>query len=92
MHDDSVAAARRLVEDLFPAARWAMLTGSVLTAARTPGSDLDILVFLDAGDGLPFRDWLDARHDPRTLLAMAAELIASTGGPLVEGFRVAGER
>ncbi|WP_203671584.1 nucleotidyltransferase domain-containing protein [Catellatospora methionotrophica] len=234
MHDDPVAAARRLVEDRFPAARWAMLTGSVLTAARTPGSDLDILVFHDEGDGLPFREWrrwegfnvdlfaydqagldrylandlrdgrpalhrmlsggqlltgddeqaarlrshcadvlaagprpltvdqlnmtrygladlsddlvhatdpvevaataavlwqavadaacataspphwrgtgkwrarellawnpayagrwLDARHDPRTLLAMAAELITSTGGPLVEGFRVAGER
>ncbi|MEU8076870.1 nucleotidyltransferase domain-containing protein [Catellatospora citrea] len=57
MHDDPVAAARRLVEDRFPAARWAMLTGSVLTSARTPGSDLDILVFCDAGDGLPFREW-----------------------------------
>lgn len=58
VHDDPVAAARRLVEDRFPNARWAMLTGSVLTAARTPGSDLDILVFCDEGDGLPFREWL----------------------------------
>ncbi|WP_144126344.1 nucleotidyltransferase domain-containing protein [Catellatospora sichuanensis] len=57
MHDDPVAAARRLVEDRFPDARWAMLTGSVLTSARTPGSDLDILVFFDEGGGLPFREW-----------------------------------
>ncbi|MFD0596653.1 nucleotidyltransferase domain-containing protein [Catellatospora coxensis] len=52
-----MAAARRLVEDRYPHARWAMLTGSVLTAARTPGSDLDILVFFDEGDALPFREW-----------------------------------
>lgn len=52
-----MAAARRLVEDRYPHARWAMLTGSVLTAARTLGSDLDILVFFDEGDTLPFREW-----------------------------------
>jgi hypothetical protein len=57
MHDNPVAAARDLVVELFPQARWALLAGSVLTAHRTPGSDLDIVVVLPDGDPLaPHRD------------------------------------
>jgi hypothetical protein len=57
MHDDPIAEARELVEELFPNARWAMLTGSVLTPRRTPGSDLDIVVVLPDDDpAAPHRD------------------------------------
>ncbi|MEV6969632.1 nucleotidyltransferase domain-containing protein [Hamadaea sp. NPDC051192] len=57
MHDEPVAVARDLVLELFPLARWAVLAGSVLTAHRTPGSDLDIVVVLPDGDSqAPHRD------------------------------------
>ncbi|WP_042425871.1 nucleotidyltransferase domain-containing protein [Streptacidiphilus anmyonensis] len=53
------AAAAELVTDRFPAARAALLTGSVLTPRRTPTSDLDILVLV--GEEAPrFRESL--RH------------------------------
>lgn len=45
---DPVAAAQALVADRFPAARAAFVTGSVLTARRTPTSDLDVLVLVGA--------------------------------------------
>ncbi|GIF91302.1 hypothetical protein Cch02nite_47460 [Catellatospora chokoriensis] len=158
MHDDPVAAARRLVEDRFPAARWAMLTGpdehttrlqahcaDVLAAGPRPltADQLNMLRGLaDLSDDLVHAAepveaaataamlwqavadaacatarpphwrgtgkwrarelldldaayaarWLAARHDPQALLAMAAEQIAATGGPLVDRFRVGGER
>jgi hypothetical protein len=57
MHDDPLAEARELVAQLFPHARWAVLTGSVLTAHRTPGSDLDLVVVLPDDDpAAPHRD------------------------------------
>jgi hypothetical protein len=64
MDRDPVADARALVEERFPHARWAVVTGSVITAYRTPGSDLDIVVLLPDGDpqaphrdSCYFRDW-----------------------------------
>src|SRR5688572_9677802 len=61
---DPLTAARTLIAHRFPHARWAILTGSVLTAARTPGSDLDIVVLLPDDDplapgreSLRFADW-----------------------------------
>ncbi|WP_033337798.1 nucleotidyltransferase family protein [Catenuloplanes japonicus] len=58
---DAVGDARALVQKRFPEAVWAVLTGSVLGAARTAGSDLDILVMREAGTGfresLYFRGW-----------------------------------
>ncbi|MFE6767723.1 nucleotidyltransferase domain-containing protein [Streptomyces fimicarius] len=60
--DDPVLTARDLVRDRFPAARAAFLAGSVLTARRTPTSDLDIVVLVDdpltAGrENLMYRGW-----------------------------------
>ncbi|MBB5868317.1 hypothetical protein F4553_001696 [Allocatelliglobosispora scoriae] len=51
MSRDPVVDARDLVAEVFPQARWALLTGSVITAARTAGSDLDVVVVLPDGDG-----------------------------------------
>ncbi len=45
-----VSDARDVVVELFPQAVWAILTGSVITPARTAGSDLDIVVLLPDGD------------------------------------------
>ena len=76
MDQDPVADARALVEELFPQALWAVLTGSVLTVHRTPGSDLDIVVLLPTGDSqAPHRDSRHFRgwpvelfvHDEQTL-------------------------
>ncbi|WP_034263321.1 nucleotidyltransferase domain-containing protein [Actinospica robiniae] len=50
MNQDPAADARALVNERFPHARWAVLAGSVITAQRTPGSDLDIVVLLPDGD------------------------------------------
>ncbi|GAA0497875.1 nucleotidyltransferase [Paractinoplanes deccanensis] len=54
-------AARELVAERFPDASWALLTGSVVNAYRTAGSDLDIVVVREAGDAyresLRFRGW-----------------------------------
>jgi hypothetical protein len=64
MERDPETAARDLVTELFPQVVWAVLTGSVLTSHRTPGSDLDIVVLLPDGDSQAphrdsryFRDW-----------------------------------
>ncbi|WP_233414291.1 phosphotransferase family protein [Nucisporomicrobium flavum] len=60
MHRDPLTDARDLVAELFPRNRWAVLAGSVTTAQRTTGSDLDIVVLLPEGDGqVPHRD---SRH------------------------------
>jgi len=57
MTRNPVTAARALVGELFPHALWAVLTGSVITTARTAGSDLDIVVLLPEGDPkAPYRD------------------------------------
>jgi hypothetical protein len=76
MDQDPVADARALVEERFPQARWAVLAGSVITAHRTAGSDLDIVVLLPTDDPqAPYRDSRHFRgwpvelfvHDERTL-------------------------
>jgi hypothetical protein len=56
---DPLTDARDLVAERFPDATWALLTGSVLGPARTPGSDLDIVVLAEAGyrESLRFRGW-----------------------------------
>ncbi|WP_167574147.1 nucleotidyltransferase domain-containing protein, partial [Kitasatospora cheerisanensis] len=56
---DPVAAAGDLVAARFPELRAAFVAGSVLTARRTPTSDLDIVVLL-AGPPAPYRENL--RH------------------------------
>ncbi|MBR7839090.1 nucleotidyltransferase domain-containing protein [Actinospica durhamensis] len=60
MDQDPVIDARALVEELFPQARWAVLAGSVITAHRTAGSDLEIVVLLPTGD--PQAPHRDSRH------------------------------
>ncbi|MGY0235239.1 nucleotidyltransferase domain-containing protein [Longispora urticae] len=57
-HDrpEPVPAATALVHERFPAARWAIVTGSVLTPARTPYSDLDVYVVLPDGPPAPYRE------------------------------------
>jgi hypothetical protein len=55
--DDPVRTARELLQDRFPEARAAFLAGSVLTARRTPASDLDIVVVMD-GPPAPCRESL----------------------------------
>ncbi len=57
-------AARTLAGELFPHARWVVLAGSVLTAARTAGSDLDIVVCLPDDPELPYRRSLRWRGWP----------------------------
>jgi|RhiMetdeSRZDD1v2_1073273.scaffolds.fasta_scaffold02119_22 hypothetical protein len=64
MTRDPVPDAADLVEQMFPQACWALVTGSVVGARRTPGSDLDIVVLLPDGDpqaphrnSLRFRGW-----------------------------------
>ena len=64
MDRDPIPDARALVRKHFPQALWAVLAGSVLTAHRTAGSDLDLVVVLPPGDplaprreSLVFRDW-----------------------------------
>ncbi|GLZ75285.1 nucleotidyltransferase [Actinorhabdospora filicis] len=63
MAQDPFTDARDAVTAHFPQARWALLTGSVTTDARTPGSDLDIVVRLPDGDpaagrsSLRWRGW-----------------------------------
>jgi hypothetical protein len=57
MNRDPLSDARALVIDLFPDNHWALLAGSVTTAQRTAGSDLDIVVLLPDGDRrAPHRD------------------------------------
>ena len=72
--------------ELLPQARWALLTGSVITAARTAGSDLDIVVLLPDGDrSAPHRDSRRFRgwpvelfvHDEHTLAHYLAKELAA---------------
>ncbi len=60
---DPLTDAADLIAEQFPQARWAILSGSVLTSRRTPGSDLDIVVLLPDNDPeAPHRDsqrWRD---------------------------------
>jgi hypothetical protein len=76
MDRDPLGDARALVADRYPQAVWAVLAGSVLTAHRTAGSDLDIVVALPLGDALAprreslvFREWPVELfvHDEQTL-------------------------
>jgi hypothetical protein len=76
MDQDPVDDASALVAQMFPRAGWAVLAGSVLTAQRTPGSDLDIVVVLPTDDpqapqriSRHFRGWPVELfiHDDRTL-------------------------
>jgi hypothetical protein len=73
---DPIPDARDLIRELFPQARWAVVGGSVVTPARTAGSDLDIVVLLPdddpaspARDTRRFRDWPVELfiHDRKTL-------------------------
>lgn len=60
---DPEADARALVSDRFPTARAAFLGGGVLSARRTPTSDLDIVVLTD-GQPAPYRESLLWRNWP----------------------------
>jgi len=82
---DPVIDARDLVHDLFPDARWALVTGSVVTAHRTAGSDLDVVVVLEENDPrAPHRDSRRFRgwpvelfvHDGQTLAHYLAKDLA----------------
>lgn len=54
---DPLETTRRLSAELFPDAIWVVLGGSVLTSARTAGSDLDVVVLLpDGTPGAPRRE------------------------------------
>lgn len=65
MNGDPIADARGVVTERYPDARWAVLAGSVLTGARTAGSDLDIVVLLaDGGSRAPRRESLWYRDRP----------------------------
>lgn len=87
---DPVVAASRFVEESFPEAPGAMVTGSCLTDQRTRTSDLDILILLPDGHarwrrtllwmGWPVEVFANSRRDFETNLA--AE-IASRHSPLV---------
>lgn len=74
MDRDPVADAQVLVGELFPNAVWGLVTGSVVTAHRTPGSDLDIVVALPDGDPLaPYRQSRYFRTWPVELFVHDAE-------------------
>nr|WP_221379318.1 nucleotidyltransferase domain-containing protein [Actinoplanes polyasparticus] len=80
---DPLTDARDLVLDRFPEATWALLTGSVLGPARTPGSDLDIMVLRDEAphfrESLRFRGWPVELfvNTPATLAAFLADDLAA---------------
>jgi hypothetical protein len=77
IHDrpDALAAARAVAAELFPDALWVVLAGGVLSAARTAGSDLDIVVCRPDNPDPPYRQSLRRHrwpvelfvHDPLTL-------------------------
>jgi hypothetical protein len=69
-----LADARDLVEERFPDATWAVLTGSVLGPHRTAGSDLDIVVLREAGPG--FRECLRYRGWPVEFFVHTPERLA----------------
>jgi hypothetical protein len=103
MTRDPIADGAALVEELFPQARWALVTGSVVGARRTRGSDLDMVIVLPDGDpdaphrnALRFRDWPVETfvHDERSLdFYLANELAkrkASLHRMVAEGVPVKG--
>ena len=74
---DPLADASDLVAELFPHARWALLTGSVITNMRTAGSDLDIVVVLPDDDPrAPHRDSRYFRRWPVELFVHDASTLA----------------
>jgi hypothetical protein len=76
MDTDPAEDARALVAERFPQAVWAVVTGSVMTAARTAGSDLDIVVLVPDGDpAAPCRDTLHFRRWPVELFIHDAETL-----------------
>jgi ribosomal protein S18 acetylase RimI-like enzyme len=77
VQNDPVDDARALVAQRFPQAVWAVVTGSVLTDRRTPGSDLDIVVQLPDGDPVaPHRDSLHFRGWPVELFVHDRDTVA----------------
>jgi hypothetical protein len=97
---DPLDAARELVAARYPGAAWALLTGSVLTAHRTAGSDLDIVVVRAAGPGresLHFRGWpveVFVHTPPRLAEILARERAArkpSTHRMLATGVPLTGD-
>ncbi|MEV4088418.1 nucleotidyltransferase domain-containing protein, partial [Nonomuraea fuscirosea] len=73
---DPVAAARALVEEMFPGALYAFVGGSVLTERRTSTSDLDIVVVLDGLDR-PYRESLRWHGWPVELFAHSETSLAA---------------
>ncbi|MEV5503679.1 cupin domain-containing protein [Nonomuraea fuscirosea] len=73
---DPVAAARALVEEMFPGALYAFVGGSVLTERRTSTSDLDIVVVLDGLDR-PYRETLRWHGWPVELFAHSETSLAA---------------
>lgn len=57
--EEPAIVAAKLVEQFFPDARAAFLSGGVLSSRRTPTSDLDIVVVLD-GPPAPYRETVRA--------------------------------
>lgn len=98
---DPLRDARDLVAERFPDAAWALLTGSVLTAHRTAGSDLDIIVVREAEpafrESLRFRGWPVELfvNTPRSLAAFLERELAdrkpSTHRMVAAGVRLAGD-
>src|SRR5688572_16289788 len=104
MHPEPVTDAGRVVRELLPPVRWAVVTGSVLTAHRRAGSDLDIVVLLDDDHAeVPYRHSLVWQtwpvelfvHDERTLRHYLATELAqckpSLHRMLATGVTVAGD-
>jgi len=87
MNRDPVADARAIVNEMFPHARWAVVTGSVVTTRRTPGSDLDIVVVLPDGDpDAPHRNSLYWPCRGRAVRSPSSHEVANEGDWPVELF------
>jgi hypothetical protein len=71
---DPETDARALVTVRFPSARAAFLGGGVLSARRTPTSDLDIVVLL-GGPPAPYRESLIWRNWPAEVFAQRTDTI-----------------
>ena len=96
---EPVVAARELINDLFPRARQAWLSGSVVLGGATANSDLDITVLLESTEvrreSVTYREWPvelfvhteeSARHFIARDVARRRPTMArlvSTGVPLV---------
>lgn len=98
---DPLRDARDLVNERFPEATWAVLTGSVLGPERTAGSDLDIVVLREKEPGfresLRFRGWpveLFVHTPGRLATFLSSELAArkpSTHRMLARGVPLLGD-